>query len=297
MNTLKGISKVVRPSVMTFVVSGAETWILLRNWLRKKLPKLEPRLVCMVFHDIQPDQEAAFRAQLEKLRAHFEIVDLPEFGRRLRGERQNTRDALLLTFDDAYVSSLRVGEILSEYGLRGVFFVPTGFIDCQSRSEQEDYVLRHLFYGVNLPEKLPAGVAPLTWEELRGLVARGHHIGCHTRSHPPLHILNTAEKQERELIESCRLIETRLGCRVEAFAVPFGNVESFSSGPFISLFGHYRYIFTSVRGNNRGRHHKLLLRETVLPTDTPDNVLFQAVGGLGWAYWNARRKLQRLTPG
>lgn len=278
---------------MRVAVRGAAPWLRLRGQAKSILP-VPPILRCLVFHDIQPDQEGGFRAQLARLREHFEIVDLAEFGRRWRGEVRNNRDAVLLTFDDAYATASRIGQILSEQGVRGVFFVPTGFIACRSREEQENYIYRHLFYGLYPPGGLPSNLRPMGWEKIRELAAAGHYIGCHTESHPPLHILDTPEKRERELVASARLLAERVECPIEAFAAPFGTVESFSRESLAMLAANYRYVFTSVRGNNQAGTTGALFRETVMVDDSPEYVLLQAAGGLGWFYWRARRQMRQL---
>jgi len=270
---------------------SAEPWLWLRGQLRHYLPGWRPRLACMVFHDIAPGQEHRFRRQIEALQLHYTIVDLPEFGRRLRGETAHTEDALLLTFDDAFVSSLRVGAILEEYGLRGLFFVPTDFIECASAAEQRDYVYQHLFYGQFAPGSLSENLRPMSWENLRGLVAAGHHLGCHTRRHCPLQILETEESRREELLASADLIEAKLGCRVESFAMPFGTLEIMTAPALATLTQRYRYVFTSVRGDNQGAPPGALRRETVMADDSPYYVLFQAAGGLSWAYRKAHRQI------
>jgi len=62
----------------------------------------------------------------------------------------------------------------------------------------------------------------LTWEQVRQMYQAGIAFGSHTMTHPVVSWLAPAEA-ERELLESKRILEKRLGCPVQDFAYPFGQ--------------------------------------------------------------------------
>jgi len=80
---------------------------------------------------------------------------------------------------------------------------------------------------VEKPNKAPTVYRPLTWEQIREMVAGGLDIGSHSHSHPILTQLEGSELQ-RELFYSRSLIEKRLACNVRAFCYPNGQQVDFN---------------------------------------------------------------------
>jgi peptidoglycan/xylan/chitin deacetylase (PgdA/CDA1 family) len=71
----------------------------------------------------------------------------------------------------------------------------------------------------------PAELATMSWDELREHAARGIAIGSHSVSHPHLTRLSDDELR-RELAESKREIQDRLGRQCEDFAYPYGEHDA-----------------------------------------------------------------------
>jgi peptidoglycan/xylan/chitin deacetylase (PgdA/CDA1 family) len=66
----------------------------------------------------------------------------------------------------------------------------------------------------------------LDWDEAKEMRAAGMDIGAHSHTHPVLSRL-PAEDQYRELVESRRILEQRLGCDVHSCAYPVGGRDTF----------------------------------------------------------------------
>jgi peptidoglycan/xylan/chitin deacetylase (PgdA/CDA1 family) len=294
LNAIQRVPHFFRVTGLTIASHCAVSWVELRARLRNRFPAWPPRLSALVFHDIPPEREGLFRMQLEMLRDHFAVIDMPAFGALLHNKVPTQKDAVLLTFDDAYRSHARVARILSEYGFKGLFFVPAEFPGSSDDAVKQSYIYQHLFSGYFPPKTLPPHLDLLGWEDLKEIARAGHHIGCHTRWHAPLRTLDTTEKLRDELIRSGDILEQQLGCAIESFAAPFGTVESLGAEALSLLPTRYKYIFTSVRGDNGNGSPQALFRETVTVDDSPEYVLLQACGGLGWAYYGARRRLEKL---
>lgn len=62
---------------------------------------------------------------------------------------------------------------------------------------------------------------PMTWEQIKDMAAHGNRFGAHTCTHPNLSFVDM-ETAEREIGESKRIIEQRLGQEVLGFAYPYG---------------------------------------------------------------------------
>lgn len=100
-----------------------------------------------------------------------------------------------------------------------------------------------------------AGASPerlfLDWNEAREMIRGGMDIGSHTHTHRILSKL-TAEEQYTEASESKRILEERLGARVDAMAYPVGLRSSFSAETQQALQrAGYRAAFSFYGGLNR----------------------------------------------
>ena len=104
--------------------------------------------------------------------------------------------AVVLTFDDGCDSDCTVASpLLRSLGFPAAFFVNPARVGAEGR----------------------AG-----WDELRTLAAHGFAIGSHGLDHTLLDGLSSADL-ERQIAESRRAIEDRLGARVDALSLPGGS--------------------------------------------------------------------------
>ncbi|MBM4363046.1 MAG: polysaccharide deacetylase family protein [Deltaproteobacteria bacterium] len=139
-----------------------------------------------------------FRAQLDRLAATRRVRSL---GAALGGAPRD--EAFVLTFDDAYRNFREVAwPLLVERGLPATLYVPVDFVDGSGASP---------IRGVTLP--------PLSWADLRAMVAEGLTVGSHSVTHRNLRRLAPAEV-ERELEGSRKALEDRLGVAVTSFCYP-----------------------------------------------------------------------------
>ncbi|MBP1137098.1 peptidoglycan/xylan/chitin deacetylase (PgdA/CDA1 family) [Arthrobacter sp. PvP023] len=97
-----------------------------------------------------------------------------------------------LTFDDGNADQLTAAGLLNSYGMKGTFFVPSGF--------------------VNNPGYMSVA-------DLQGLQAAGHEIGGHSVTHPDLTTL-PADEATRQVCND-RVNLTNWNLRVTSFAYPF----------------------------------------------------------------------------
>ncbi|MCL2536535.1 MAG: polysaccharide deacetylase family protein, partial [Nocardiaceae bacterium] len=102
------------------------------------------------------------------------------------------RTVVSLTFDDGNADATAAAQTLQAHGLRGTFFVPSGYVD------QPGY---------------------LSQAELRGIAAAGNEIGGHSVTHPDLTTLSRDEAT-RQLCND-RVNLTNWGYQVTSLAYPF----------------------------------------------------------------------------
>jgi peptidoglycan/xylan/chitin deacetylase (PgdA/CDA1 family) len=141
-------------------------------------------------------------------------------GATFSGALEESREdkTLVVTFDDAYASVVRLGfPILSELGLPATVFAPTAYIGTERPM---------LWNGIDRWHHTAheAELTPCSWPELQTLVDAGWEVGSHTRTHPRLPELTDAELAD-ELRGSRRDCEQRLGVPCRSFAYPYGAVD------------------------------------------------------------------------
>lgn len=254
------------------------------------------RTISLAYHDIAPRDRASFRSQVAAVLRHFRPLTLSEFQHRVTGSVETEDNGVLFTFDDAFMSGREIAEtILIEFGIKAVFFVPTGFVECRNVGEWDDYICKNLHRSGRPRSAYSAGLHPMSYGDLTSLVVQGHSIGAHTISHPRLSDVAGPSQLAQEIIGSGDRLESTLHVKVDAFAFPFGTIGSMDRNSLAAARGRYRSVFTSVRGNNPWGVSGLHLRETVDPSEPPDYVLFQAAGGLSPYYWRDRRLLAQMA--
>jgi peptidoglycan/xylan/chitin deacetylase (PgdA/CDA1 family) len=125
---------------------------------------------------------------------------------------------LVVTFDDALRSVRELAvPVLDRLGLAATVFAPTAYVGSDRPMSWPG--IDHWLGTPHGPELLP-----LSWGELRELVAAGWEVGSHSRTHPRLTQLDDSELA-RELSRSKEECEQRLGRPCTSIAYPFGDVD------------------------------------------------------------------------
>ncbi len=142
----------------------------------------------------------AFESQMKGLIARgFHSITISQLAAFLTGSQPLPTKPIAITFDDGWVDDYSVAfSILKTNHLVGTFFVYTN-------------VLGHPKY--------------LSWAQLKEMSDAGMEIGSHTLSHAHLKALAHNEAV-KEVADSKKLLEQRLGKSVFAFAYPFGEYNS-----------------------------------------------------------------------
>jgi len=174
------------------------------DWLSRKNAEFRyhsRRWTVLCLHEVIDPNE--FETLLGALVDHYKIVSLSD-GFRATTSGDIDGPLLTLTFDDG--DKTVITNCLSELQKRSIpacFFVCTGFVDAGFR------------------EVSTGRYEVATWDELKKWVDAGLDIGAHTVNHIPLNQA-TIERSKWEILESKRVLEQRLGCKVQHFAYPWG---------------------------------------------------------------------------
>ncbi|HKV38502.1 MAG TPA: polysaccharide deacetylase family protein, partial [Blastocatellia bacterium] len=156
---------------------------------------------------------------------------------------------LSLTFDDADRTVWQhCLPQLSNRSIPATLFVCTGFVEAGFRDVSTGR------YTV------------MTWHHLNDWVDSGLEIGAHTVNHIPLNQA-TMERAQWEILESKRILETRLGCPVPHFAYPWGYYTD-ELDDWLERTGAFSTICTTLpRDNYPGTVNKHVHRK---PPPRPD---------------------------
>lgn len=185
----------------------------------------------------RPDTEITpemFEAQMKELKdKNIPVIGLQDFLAWKRGEKAIPLKAAIITFDDGWKTQYEVGwPILKKYGYPLTLFIYTEGV-------------KGMKFG---------GGAAMSWEMLAEMRDAGVDIEAHSATHQDLRKpydkvqkkrLNPEEYQQwlaSEIIAPKQLLESKLGIRVNSFAVPFGYINE-QVREFIRKAG-YEAIFT-----------------------------------------------------
>ena len=162
------------------------------------------------------------------------------------------------SFDDAFRSSASVFAALERAGVPVQIFVCTAYARDGA--------------PLTIPELAgddPEQLATMTWDELRAHADRGVAVGSHGVSHAHLTRLPDVELR-RELVESKREIEERLGRPCPDFAYPYGEHDERVRGAVRD--GGYERAYGLLE---RGRDPYALRRVDLYRRHTPFRALLR----------------------
>lgn len=186
------------------------------------------KLTVIYYHDIVPDgmgksyqkvEVSAFKRQMEYLFFNgYNTISLYDLHGPLPAK------AVAVTFDDGFRSVLDTAlPIMNRYNIKGGVFLTTGFMD----NPGEEY---------------------LGWGGVDSLLKSGlFSFGSHTHTH--VDIRNICEDQWiKESVHPKSEIESRTGCKADAFCMPYG-MYNYKSLKKLKVSGIYKYLFTSHYGS------------------------------------------------
>jgi peptidoglycan/xylan/chitin deacetylase (PgdA/CDA1 family) len=189
--------------------------LYLMSPLRRILANGDSSVPVLMYHSVSDDSESrihpyyqtttapeVFAAQMEFLYANgYRTCTLGEAINYLNGTVPSPSKPVVITFDDGFADFYRSAfPIMNRYGLTATVYLPTAFIGERS---------------VRFLEK-----DCLSWSQVNELYKYGISFGSHTVTHPRLRELN-AGAIKKEIVDSKRAIEAKLGCAVDSFAYPY----------------------------------------------------------------------------
>jgi len=182
----------------------------------------QPRAVILCYHSIHPTcrfrsaTPELFETHLQWLKKHCDIVPLHKLLSSPRWNGPPARLKVAITFDDGYLDNYEHAfPLLMKHGLSATFFITVGLLERDAK-----VIERFQFLRQTDTEEME----PLTWQQAREMLKAGMELGSHTYSHPNLVSLGRAQL-EWELKHAKKIMEERIGQRVDGLAYPFGKTR------------------------------------------------------------------------
>ncbi|MBI3582692.1 MAG: polysaccharide deacetylase family protein [Nitrospinae bacterium] len=176
--------------------------------------------------------EEMFDKQMAYLKENnYNVITLREFFDFVSYKRRPPKNSIVITIDDGWKNAkIIAAPILKKYGFKATLFVYTDLIK---------------------PSKIT-----LTWDDIKEMLNDGViEVQSHTRFHTDLSKTKDSESEtaynqrlEKEIGESQKIIEQKLGVRPTFLAYPFGTFNDTA----IEILKKYQYegAFTVIRGGN-----------------------------------------------
>lgn len=245
----------------------------------------------LILHDIAPDQIGKLRDLFFLLSKNYDFLSPNEFFAYMHGSLQLKRPSLIVTFDDGLSSTYYVCRfILEPLNIYSFIFLCADTFGLKNLSQE------HTFISHNLQRLKP--VLPLqsnrlflSSSQVRELISEGHTIGSHTLSHLRLNTLDNS-LLHNEIVHSADLLQQYFDVAINAFAYPFGDIDSFSYAAMNIACKRFRYVFSGVRGSNTSCRERHILFRDSINIDEPLSYSKSILEGcLDFSYRNARSLL------
>ncbi len=191
----------------------------------KPLMDANASAIALCYHNIEDGKSlkaltitvAEFEREMKAIKdAGFTVIPLQDFLAWRRGEKSIAKKSCIITIDDGWVSGYtNAWPILKKYGYPFTMFIYINYVGTGGKS--------------------------MSWDQLAELRDAGVDIECHTYSHSNLRAPGTGVDKKtagmvrndlatlgkegwlrKEIIESKKVLQERLGIRVNALAYPFG---------------------------------------------------------------------------
>lgn len=223
--------------------------------------KPKQNLFVLNYHGTPKKFISHFEKQLDFLQEYFEIISPTTFFDTYTNTTKNNKNQLLLTFDDGLKNNLYAVDVLNKRHLSALFFIVPDFIES---SNHKSFYLKNIRPQINpLIDSEAEDFESLSWEDLQ-LIIKNHHIGSHSKSHIMTAGLTSLDALNKEIVESKKILETKLNITVNSFCSINNTLLSVNSESKKLIESNYYYHFTTLAGcNNTNRNPHFIKRINV----------------------------------
>ena len=249
----------------------------------------KPSFRILNVHDILEKDFDNLEKILIHLKNKWEFIDPSEITKLNKIQKKY----ILLTFDDGYKSQkLFADKILNKHNIKAIFFVVTDFIECSTKEDAKNFVLKNIDETVDQNIERFSEVDNMNLDNLKELISHNHVIGSHTVSHKRLTEIKDREILNYEICNSKNKLENTLDCKINNFAWTYGDIKSMDENVLKIIKKNYQNIFSGIRGNNFDHKSKsIFLRDELSPFYSFELVSAFLNGYSDLYYYKNRKKL------
>jgi peptidoglycan/xylan/chitin deacetylase (PgdA/CDA1 family) len=199
-------------------------------------------------------------------------------------ENQNTfsNRNVLLTFDDGLLSSYEFAKnILSQYNIKAIFFIPTAVINLASNDEMKKFFQNNIYYNtINHMNLHSDRYMFMKKEHMVELSNDGHMICPHTHNHVAISDITNILDVKEELKKPNEIISEITSKDVKAFAFPVGTEKQVSAYSYSHIRDNYKYCFTALSGIVENSNNKYNIPRSYVPADASLNYVSMVMDGV-----------------
>lgn len=213
------------------------------------------------YHHVFDDERHGFERQLKYLGNFGDFISMDEACDLISGDEPVDGRYFCVGFDDGFANCYtNMTAITSRLRVPVIIYLPVNWIGLNTAIEADREKISQ-FYAEQ------SRLVPfLTWEQCREMLSQKISFGSHTLSHAHL-IKLRPEEIEKELKESKRLIEVKLGVPCQHFACPWGrrdvDFDPAVTTPIAQRSGYHSFATTNRGKMQRGDDLYMLRRDHV----------------------------------
>ena len=257
-------------------------------------PRLRgPLLRAVNYHGTPASYKDNLYRHFQFYKKFFTVLGEGEVSSFLHGEPAMDRPGLMLTFDDGLKSHYTVAApLLDAHGLKGFFFLPVKFIELgeESMEAARAFFLDAICPGADGIRCREEDRIPMSWEDAKDLVRRGHAMGCHGLTHRELSAGLADERLYEEIVQSKRIMEKRINTSVSSFCWPIGRPSSYSNAADELIRRHYQLAFTTFASPLRQNGDPYSIDRSNVEAHMSLSRVKCAVGGITEIVFRSRRR-------
>lgn len=245
-------------------------------------------ILVLNYHGIQKAFIDNFDQQLQFLLQHFSPISPEEFEKEIDNKNinQTNKPKFLLTFDDGILNNLNAINILEKYNIKAYFFIIPDFVNSKKPKE---FFIRNIRPVINSHiDSNAEDFSPLSWEQIQEIIRKGHQIGSHTSSHT-LTSESSDEELTYEIIESKKVLEEKLNCKIRSFCSINNTFASVNKNAARLIRLHYDFHFTTIAGKNIP-FNQFAIKRVNVEAFWPDNTFRYAIGKWELKRWKEKAK-------
>ncbi len=213
----------------------------------------------LVYHDIEKKDFNKLYQQLKYLKTSWNFITPKDFENHITNKKKLKGKNLLISFDDGFKSNYLVSQnILNKLNIKGIFFVPSDFIQFKSKKKASNFAKKNILN--NLYDNKKGDFYNISINDLKSMKKKGHEIGCHSKSHANLGLIQNTKKLKIEILQSGNILEKILNTKIKHFAFTYGDYNSMSKKSLDIALTRYDFIYSCLRGNNFYNNFKEIIK-------------------------------------